>query len=124
VVFFGLQEAPEELLALNWAHCQQTKWGDYNLDKAVPVGSMGQPLREVVMATRDELAAGIPLAGGAIASALLEVLFDKGILSLGESRDVLDRAMKGLAPVVQTPAGFQAAGIIGAMQRGKFTARG
>ena len=76
------------------------------------------------MATSEELATGTALVGGALATALLEALFDKGILNLSESRAVLDRAMKSLAPVMQTPAGFHAAGIIGALQRGKFTARG
>jgi hypothetical protein len=76
------------------------------------------------MASGTDLAAGTGLAGGAIAVALLETLFEKGILDLNESRGVLDRAMKSLAPVMQTPGGFTAAGIIGALQRGKFSARG
>lgn len=73
---------------------------------------------------KDELAAGNSLAGGAIAVSLLETLFDKGILSLEDGRAVLDRAMHSLAPVMQTPGGYQAAQVIGALQRGKFSARG
>lgn len=75
------------------------------------------------MATSSELGPGEALAGGAIAAALLEALFDKGILDLNESRAVLERAMKSLAPVMQTVPGMTAAGIIGALQRGKFSAR-
>lgn len=76
------------------------------------------------MATSEELREGMAVAGGALASAILVALFDKGLISLEESRAVLDQAMKSLAPVMQTPAGFHAAGIIGALQRGKFSARG
>lgn len=76
------------------------------------------------MATGEELATGTALVGGAIAVALLETLFENGFLTLETSRSVLDRAIKSLAPVMQTPAGFQAVGIIGALQRGKFSARG
>jgi hypothetical protein len=63
------------------------------------------------------------LAGGAIASALLETLFDKGVLSLDESRSVLDRAIRSLGLVMQSPEGLSAANLIGALQRGKFSAR-
>jgi hypothetical protein len=38
------------------------------------------------------------LAGGAIALALLETLLDKGILSVADARNVLDRAAKNLVP--------------------------
>jgi hypothetical protein len=75
------------------------------------------------MATASELSPGTALAGGAVATALLEALFDKGVLDLTESRAVLDRALKSLAPVMQTTEGFTAANIIGALQRGKFSAR-
>jgi hypothetical protein len=64
------------------------------------------------------------LAGGAIATELLAVLFDKGILSLDESRAILDRAIYNLGSVVQTPNGFAASRIIRALQQGKFAARG
>jgi hypothetical protein len=76
------------------------------------------------MATSSELAAGTGLAGGAVAVTLLEALYDKGILDLTESREVLDRALKVLAPVIQTPEGYTASGIITASLRGKFSARG
>jgi hypothetical protein len=67
---------------------------------------------------------GTALAGSVIAAALLETLFDKEILTLIEARTVLDSAMHGLAPVAQSPEGFAAAQIIGALQKGKFSARG
>jgi hypothetical protein len=76
------------------------------------------------MATNDEIVAGNALAGGAIATAILETLFDKQILTLSESRAVLDMAMKGLGHVTQTPAGFQASQVITALLRGKYSARG
>jgi hypothetical protein len=71
----------------------------------------------------DEINTGTAIAGGAIAVSLLETLFDKGILSLEDSRSVLDGAMKSLAPVMKTEAGFHASQIIGNLMRGKFSAR-
>ena len=67
---------------------------------------------------------GTALAGSVIAAALLETLFDKEILTLIEAQTVLDSAMHSLAPVAQSPEGFAAAQIIGALQKGKFSARG
>jgi hypothetical protein len=75
------------------------------------------------MSDTETQAKATALAGGAIASALLETLFDKSILSLDESRSVLDRAIRSLALVMQTPEGFAAAKIIGSLQSGKFSAR-
>ena len=46
------------------------------------------------MADNTDLAMGSALAGGAIAVATIEALFDKGILTLDEARSVLDRAMR------------------------------
>jgi hypothetical protein len=72
----------------------------------------------------DVFAGATALAGGAIAAATLDALFDKGILTLEESRAILDRAMKSLAPAMQTEAGINASKIIGSLQRGRFSARG
>jgi hypothetical protein len=69
-------------------------------------------------------ASGTAIAGGAIASAVLEALFAKGILSLDESRAVLDRALRSVAPHVHTPEGLEAAQIIGSLQHGRFAAHG
>ena len=72
------------------------------------------------MADNTDSAMASALAGAAISEALLEALFDKEILSLDESRAILDRAMKSLTPVMLTVPGMAAAGIIGVLQRGKF----
>ena len=70
-------------------------------------------------------ATGSALAGGAIAASLVEVLFDKGVLTLAEARTVLDRAMRTLAPHLSShsPGAYEATQIIAGMQRGKFTER-
>jgi polyhydroxyalkanoate synthesis regulator phasin len=75
------------------------------------------------MSNGNAQALGTALAGGAIAASLIETLHDKGILTLDESRAVLDRAMKSLAPVMQAEGGMQASRIIGGMMTGKFSAR-
>jgi hypothetical protein len=74
--------------------------------------------------TEADKATGIGLAGGAVVAALLDTLHTKGVLTLNESRDVLEAAMRALAPHMRTPAGYEASQIIGALQRGRFTARG
>ena len=68
--------------------------------------------------------AGAGLAAGAVVAALLEVLHSKGALTLDESRNILDMAMRAVAPHMRNPAGFEASQIIGALQRGRFSARG
>ena len=47
--------------------------------------------------TGDKLALGSAITGGAIAAALIETLFDKGALTLEESRTVLDRAPRNIS---------------------------
>jgi hypothetical protein len=74
--------------------------------------------------TNEILGMSTALAGGAVATALLQALFDKDILTLDEARGVLQSAIRSLAPVMQTPAGFRASQVIGDLQRGKFSARG
>jgi hypothetical protein len=68
-------------------------------------------------------ALGSAIAGGAIAVALVETLFDKGILTLDEGRDILDRALRTAGAYAQSDGGWEAGHIIGALQRGKFSAR-
>lgn len=75
------------------------------------------------MSNQNQSSIGTSLAGGAIASALVQTLFDKGVLSLDESRAVLTAAMQSIAPVMQTPEGFAASHIITELLRGKFSAR-
>jgi hypothetical protein len=67
---------------------------------------------------------GSAIAGGAIATALLETLFDKGILTLDESRTVLDRAIRAIGPFAHAEGAFEAQRIIGGLQVGRFNARG
>jgi hypothetical protein len=77
------------------------------------------------MSDREKQAMGTALAGGAIASAILETLFDKGIITLNEGRAILDKALRSISPTaINAPGGFEAVQIIGALQRGKFSARG
>jgi hypothetical protein len=76
----------------------------------------------LVMNGTDERALGTALAGGAIAAATLEALFDKGILSLEESRAVLDKAMMALGPIGSDAV--NARRIVASMMAGKFSARG
>jgi hypothetical protein len=73
----------------------------------------------------NKAALGSAIAGGAIATALIEVLFDKKALTLDEARTVLDRAMRMVgAYAAQANGGFEASQIIGSLLRGRFTARG
>jgi hypothetical protein len=71
----------------------------------------------------DKQALGSAIAGGAITAALMEVLFDKGILTLDESRDILKRAMQSVSPYAQSEVGYVASNMIGDLLRGKFTGR-
>jgi polyhydroxyalkanoate synthesis regulator phasin len=64
------------------------------------------------------------IAGGAIAAALIETLLDKGILTLDESRAVLDRVMRTIGAHSRDHGAFEAMRIIGGLQSGRFTARG
>ncbi len=51
------------------------------------------------MANGFDQAEATGLAGGAISAALLEALFDKGVLNLA----FLDRALVSLSPVIRRP---------------------
>ncbi|MGZ4983871.1 MAG: hypothetical protein ACXV9Q_07205, partial [Chthoniobacterales bacterium] len=62
--------------------------------------------------TTGERAAGNALAGGTIGAALIEVLLEKKVLTLEEARDVLNRALRALAPYMQTSEGFYASHVI------------
>ena len=67
---------------------------------------------------------GLAIAGGAIASALLDVLYSKDLLSLDEARDVLESATKILDETHSTSDGIlEAKGIIAAMTFGRFAER-
>jgi hypothetical protein len=59
-------------------------------------------------ATSDIKAAGAGLAGSAIASALLDILIEKNVITLADTRAVLDRAALAISAHVGTPAGKEA----------------
>jgi hypothetical protein len=62
--------------------------------------------------TGEKLALGAAIAGGALAAALLEMLFDKGALTLEESRTVLERALHNIGVHQRVNGGREAADII------------
>jgi hypothetical protein len=63
---------------------------------------------------------GVSLAGGVVGCGLLGTLYAKGILTLEESRNILDDALRAIGPYAQSPEGFQAMQIIGLL-RGRFS---
>ncbi len=69
----------------------------------------------------DAKAIGTGLAGEAIAAALLETLFDKQMLTFEEAREVLSRALTQVRVYSSSPEGWEAARIIGELQRGRFS---
>ena len=75
------------------------------------------------MTDETDQAMAAALAGGAIATALLETLIDTNALTLETARTVFDRAAQSLAPLAQTPAGSQALDIIVGFERNKFAGR-
>jgi len=73
--------------------------------------------------TGDKLVLGSAIAGGAIAAALIETLFDKGTLTLEESRTVLDRALRNVSFHHRADGAHEAGEIITRLMRGRFSAR-
>jgi hypothetical protein len=55
--------------------------------------------------TSDIKAAGTGLVGGAIGSALLDILIEKNVITLADARTILDRAALAISAHVGTPAG-------------------
>jgi hypothetical protein len=76
------------------------------------------------MAASDIKAAGTGLAGGAIASALLDMLIEKHIITLADARAVLDRAAVAVSAHVGTPAGTEAIQTIAILMTGRFSEDG
>jgi hypothetical protein len=76
------------------------------------------------MPTNDERAAATALAGGAITAALLETLMEKNLLTRGEVREVLQKALTTVGTFSETPGGYAAKGIITRLMAGKFSVRG
>ena len=73
--------------------------------------------------TGNKLVLGSAIAGGAIAAALIETLFDKGALTLEESRTVLARALRTVGFHHQADGAHEAVDIITGLMRGRFSAR-
>ena len=61
------------------------------------------------------------MASGLIVAELLELLRDKGILNVVEIRDVLNKSLRGLSPIIQTTTVGPLAGeFITGLLRAKF----
>ena len=58
---------------------------------------------------------GTGIAGSVIASALLDILLEKDIITLNEVGTILDRALKAASLHSQTPEGREAMQLIGVM---------
>jgi hypothetical protein len=71
-------------------------------------------------ATPTERMTGVGLAGGLVISALLDTLHAKGILTLEESRNVLDAALASIGPCAESREGFEATQVIGLL-RARFS---
>jgi polyhydroxyalkanoate synthesis regulator phasin len=74
--------------------------------------------------TGDKLALGSAIAGGAIATALIETLFDKGALTREESRAILDRALRNVSFHNRADGAREAIDTITKLMRGWFSAHG
>jgi hypothetical protein len=72
--------------------------------------------------TNETRARATSLVGACIASALLDALEAKGLLTLDEARGVLQNAMREVG-VNKVPEAYIASGMIGNMLSGRFTAR-
>jgi hypothetical protein len=73
--------------------------------------------------TNERLAIGSAIAGGALVTALIEVLFEKGALTLEESRTVLDRALHKVGVHERASGAHEAADIITKLMHGRFASR-
>ncbi len=71
----------------------------------------------------DKLALGSAIAGGALVAALIEVLFDKGALTLEESRTILDRALRNISFHQRANGAREAAEVITKLMQGRFASR-
>src|SRR5436309_13219702 len=74
--------------------------------------------------TGDKLALGSAIAGGALVAALIEVLFDKGALTLEESRTVLDRALRNVGFHQRANGGRAGGGGVPPLRWGGLSPRG
>jgi len=74
------------------------------------------------MNIQEDRSRALALAGGAIVSALLDTLVEKGILTIPEMRAVLLKAINGIGPYAQTTVGYEASGMIATIMRDRFPA--
>src|SRR5262249_29874395 len=73
--------------------------------------------------TSDKRARGLAIAGGAIAVALIETLFAKGLLTLEESKTVLDHALRNVSLSHGADGAPEAIDVITGLMRDRFSAR-
>jgi hypothetical protein len=67
-------------------------------------------------------ALGTSMAGGAIASALLDYLVREGIIRTDAARDILQSALISVSQYSSLPEGQEAMQTIGVLQSGRFSA--
>jgi polyhydroxyalkanoate synthesis regulator phasin len=79
--------------------------------------------RGLVMTDNETRAKPTGLVGACVATALLDTLHSKGILSLDEAREVLKEAMRQVGINSQAPEAYSATGMIANMLSGPYTAR-
>jgi hypothetical protein len=72
------------------------------------------------MTLQEDRSRAVALAGGAVASALLDALVEKNILSVSEVRAVLLKAMNSIAPYKGTSIGYEASGMLAAVLHDRF----
>ena len=74
------------------------------------------------MNANEKLTFSRALAGGAIATALIDLLHKKGILTLDEARGVLESAMKEVGSL-KSEGVYETQSFIASLLGGKFSAR-
>ena len=75
-------------------------------------------------ATTAAKAIGMGIAGGAIVTALIDLLIEKGVIDHEEARGVLESAMYRAAMYTGTLEGHEATKIIGKLLESDFVANG
>lgn len=72
----------------------------------------------------DKQAMGSAIAGGAIATAMIETLLDNQIITLDQARDMLQRALRTIGIYSGADGAYEASRIIQDLLGGRFSARG
>jgi hypothetical protein len=73
------------------------------------------------MSIQEDRSRALALAGGAVVSALLDVLVAKDVLTVREARAALSKAIKSIAPYAQTTVGYEASAMIAAIMHDRFS---